>query len=782
MDKLIPTVNKLQDVFNTVGQDEIDLPQIVVVGSQSSGKSSVLENIVGRDFLPRGSGIVTRRPLVLQLVNVPYDKESAADSTAPPARAQFLHLPGKVFTDMSEVRREIERETDRLAGSNKGIVKTPIHLRISSTDVLNLTLVDLPGITKIPVGDQPSDIESQTRNLVFEYISKPNSIIVAISPANVDIVNSESLKFAREVDPKGSRTIGVITKIDLMDRGTNSLDILTGRVYPLRLGFVGVVNRSQEDTVANKPIAESLAYESDFFLNHPVYRTIQQHCGTGNLAKLLNHLLMQHIRDHLPNIKTKINALISQTEQELSSYGRMTTKNDSVSNASRLLKAVTLFSTEFSNSIEGTAPEMSTAELCGGARLYYIFNEIFASGLDSVNPTANLTNHDIRTAIRNSTGPRASLFVPEIAFQLLVKPQIKSLEPPAQRCVQLAYEELMKIGLSCGNNEMRRYPRLHARVMEVVSDLLRERVGPTAAYVESLISIERAYINTNHPDFIGGPGAISDLQRKMERKRKEASRSRVGNKAVSAARHRSIDAEAVIVNAHGSVDEIVYDTNSIDTNEIDDRLDDGRTRAKHDGMASEHHHRNASASSGSQLRRPVSGSPVGSTSSPNGPAHGKFFTSFFGASGRRDGLHVSADEPRVGHVSVIPVPNRLSNLAGEGTSFDEDVVALSAQMSTDLTTAEQRDEMETTLIRSLIASYFSIVRKSVQDLVPKAIMHLLVNEVCHNMQNRLVEELYKEPLIGDLLQEDPALVAERDQCEAMLGVYKKAFAIINEAM
>ncbi|KAJ2059667.1 Dynamin- GTPase protein [Coemansia sp. S146] len=777
MDKLIPTVNKLQDVFNTVGQDEIDLPQIVVVGSQSSGKSSVLENIVGRDFLPRGSGIVTRRPLVLQLVNVPYDREGAADSMPPPARAQFLHLPGKVFTDMAEVRREIERETDRLAGSNKGIVKTPIHLRISSADVLSLTLVDLPGITKIPVGDQPSDIESQTRNLVFEYISKPNSIIVAISPANVDIVNSESLKFAREVDPKGSRTIGVITKIDLMDRGTNSLDILTGRVYPLRLGFVGVVNRSQEDTVANKPIAESLAYETDFFLNHPVYRTIQQHCGTSNLAKLLNQLLMQHIRDHLPNIKTKINALISQTEQELSSYGRMTTKNDSVSNSSRLLKAVTLFATEFSNSIEGTAPEMSTAELCGGARLYYIFNEIFASGLDSVNPTANLTNHDIRTAIRNSTGPRASLFVPEIAFQLLVKPQIKSLEPPAQRCVQLAYEELMKIGLSCGNNEMRRYPRLHARVMEVVSDLLRERVGPTAAYVESLISIERAYINTNHPDFIGGPGAINDLQRKMERKRKEASRSRVreaGNKTISGARHRSIDTDTVIVNAHGSVDETVYDASSIDANEIDDRVDDVRAKAKYDGFAS--------VSSGSQLRRPGSGSPIGSTSSPNGPAHGKFFTSFFGASGRRDGLHVSADEPRVGHVSVIPVPNRLSNLAGEGTSFDEDVTALSAQMSTDLTTAEQRDEMETTLIRSLIASYFSIVRKSVQDLVPKAIMHLLVNEVCQNMQNRLVEELYKEPLVADLLQEDPALVAERDQCEAMLGVYKKAFAIINEAM
>ncbi|KAJ2799637.1 Dynamin- GTPase protein [Coemansia guatemalensis] len=791
MDKLIPTVNKLQEVFNTVGQDHIDLPQIVVVGSQSSGKSSVLENLVGRDFLPRGSGIVTRRPLVLQLVNVPptasedsTGSETSSDSDMNAARAQFLHLPNKIFTDMSEVRREIERETERLAGGNKGIVRTPIQLRISSPDVLNLTLVDLPGITKIPVGDQPSDIEMQTRSLVYEYISKPNSVIVAISPANVDIVNSESLKIAREVDPKGTRTVGVITKIDLMDRGTNSLDILTGRVYPLRLGFVGVVNRSQEDTLANKPISESLVYESDFFRNHAVYRTVQQHCGTATLARLLNQLLMQHIRDHLPGIKTKINALISQTEQELASYGRMSKDGDLASNSSRLLKMVTIFASEFSSSIEGTASEMSTSELCGGARLYYIFNDIFASGLDSVNPTANLTNSDIRTAIRNSTGPRASLFVPEIAFQLLVKPQIKLLEPPAQRCVQLAYEELMKIGLSCGNNEMRRYPRLHARAMEVISDLLRERVGPTASYVESMIAIERAYINTNHPDFIGGPGAINDLQRRLERRRKDSARQRVreASKAPVAARQRSVDVDTVVVNSHGATEEIA--ANAIaDANEIDESVESVHTKAMVNGIAERQ--RTVSVSSNAHIRRPGSGSPIGSSTSPNGPAaaQGKFFNSFFGAGGRgRDAMHVSAEEPRSGHGSVIPVPNRLSSTLGEGTSLDDDAAALSTQLSADLTIAEQRDEMETTLIRSLISSYFSIVRKSVQDLVPKAIMHLLVNEVCENMQNRLVEELYKEPLIAELLQEDPALVAERDQRAAMLDVYKKSFAIINEAM
>ncbi len=147
MDQLIPVVNKLQDVFNILGYDPIDLPQIVVVGSQSSGKSSVLESLVRRDFLPRGTDIVTRRPLVLQMLNENY--HDAMDIASAEEWAEFLHLPGKILTDFNQVRREIEKETERIAGSNKGISNVPIHLKIHSTKCVNLTLVDLPGITKV---------------------------------------------------------------------------------------------------------------------------------------------------------------------------------------------------------------------------------------------------------------------------------------------------------------------------------------------------------------------------------------------------------------------------------------------------------------------------------------------------------------------------------------------------------------------------------------------------------------------------------------------------------
>ena len=186
MKELIVTINKLQDVFTTTGTKlGLQLPQIAVVGGQSAGKSSVLENFVGkyvktttctfpfqkyykqtgyqfsRDFLPRGKDIVTRRPLILQLYHTSKDEW-----------AEFLHTKNQKYTDFTAVRKEIEDETDRETGKNKGISKKPIHLRIYSPNVLDLTLVDLPGLTKNPVGDQPDNIESQVwdnhhQNLIF---------------------------------------------------------------------------------------------------------------------------------------------------------------------------------------------------------------------------------------------------------------------------------------------------------------------------------------------------------------------------------------------------------------------------------------------------------------------------------------------------------------------------------------------------------------------------------------------------------------------------------------
>jgi dynamin 1-like protein len=212
---------------------------------------------------------------------------------------------------------------------------------------------------------------------------------------------------------------------------------------------------------------------------------------------------------------------MGQTQQELASYGSKQFSGKE-HRGSLILQLMTRFATSFISSIDGTSSEISTKELCGGARIYYIFNSVFGNSLETIDPTHNLSVLDIRTAIRNSTGPRPSLFVPELAFDLLVKPQIKLLEIPSQRCVELVYEELIKICHTCGSTELSRFPRLQGKLIEVVSDLLRERLGPSSTYVESLIAIQRAYINTNHPNFLGAAAAMSSVIASKNEKDKKA--------------------------------------------------------------------------------------------------------------------------------------------------------------------------------------------------------------------------------------------------------------------
>lgn len=241
---------------------------------------------------------MTRRPLVLQLINRPASKAQAngvkpeletTDSAANVDEyGEFLHIPGEKFYDFNKIREEIVRETETKVGRNMGISPSPINLRIYSPNVLTLTLVDLPGLTKVPIGDQPKDIEKQIRDMVLRYIGKPNAIILAVTAANQDLANSDGLKLGREVDPEGQRTIGVLTKVDLMDEGTDVVDILAGRIIPLRLGYVPVVNRGQRDIENKRPIQYALEHEKNFFESHKAYRNKASYCGTPYLARKLN--------------------------------------------------------------------------------------------------------------------------------------------------------------------------------------------------------------------------------------------------------------------------------------------------------------------------------------------------------------------------------------------------------------------------------------------------------------------------------------------------------------
>lgn len=512
----------------------LDLPQITVLGSQSSGKSSVLENIVGRDFLPRGTGIVTRRPLVLQLINRPAAGAKGGvqngDTPTPGAEGnvtnphewgEFLHLPGEKFHDFQKIREEIVRDTELKTGKNAGISPQPINLRIYSPNVLTLTLVDLPGLTKVPVGDQPRDIERQIRDMVLKFISKPNAVILAVTAANTDLANSDGLKLAREVDPDGNRTVGVLTKVDLMDQGTDVVDILAGRVIPLRLGYVPVVNRGQRDIDQKKAVSAALEAEKAFFENHSSYKSKANYCGTPFLARKLNTILMHHIRNTLPDIKAKIGSQLAKYQAELQSLGGPL---GDASGGNVVLTIITEFCNEFRTVIDGNSNDLSINELAGGARISFVFHELFANGVKAIDPFDAVKEADIRTILYNSSGSSPALFVGTTAFEVIVKQQIKRLEEPSLKCVGLVYDELVRIlsQLLAKNQSFRRFPALRERFNHVVIQFFKRCLAPTTKLVTDIVASEACYLNTGHPDFISGHRAMAIVNERLHPPEKPA--------------------------------------------------------------------------------------------------------------------------------------------------------------------------------------------------------------------------------------------------------------------
>ena len=438
MEKMIPLINKLQDAFQQTGQAlDIDLPQIAVVGSQSAGKSSVLETFVGKDFLPRGSGIVTRRPLVLQLINSPQGEW-----------AEFYHAKGKKFTSFDDVRKEIEDETDRMTGSNKGISAIPINLTVYSPNVLNLTLVDLPGMTRVPVGDQPKDIEQQIRDMLYQFITRDSCLILAVSPANSDLANSDAMKIAKEVDPDGLRTIGVITKLDLMDQGTDAKEILENRLLPLRRGFVGVVNRSQKDIDGKKDIKAAMQNERKFFMTHASYRHMADRMGTPYLQKVLNQQLTNHIRETLPTLKQNLQKQLLSMEKDVAKYKGFQ-NNDKGRRTKTMLQMVNQFSTNFQQAIEGSGVTVSTDSLTVGAKINKLFHERLPIQIAERKIEEKSLRREIKVVIQNTRGVRSGLFTPDMAFERIVKERIEELLTAPLNLVDNVTNEILESSKLC---------------------------------------------------------------------------------------------------------------------------------------------------------------------------------------------------------------------------------------------------------------------------------------------------------------------------------------------
>ncbi|KAH7377783.1 P-loop containing nucleoside triphosphate hydrolase protein [Pyrenochaeta sp. MPI-SDFR-AT-0127] len=305
---------EIRGLLQTVGQSEsLTLPSIVVIGSQSSGKSSVLEAIVGHEFLPKGHNMVTRRPIELTLVNTPD------------AHAEYGEFPalglGKV-TDFSQIQKTLT-DLNLAVPASDCVSDDPIQLRIYSPNVPDLSLIDLPGYIQVTGRDQPPELKERISELCEKYIRAPN-VILAISAADVDLANSTALRASRRMDPRGERTIGVITKMDLVD-AERGASLLNDKKYALRLGYVGVVCRvpanaggSKLFTRGNSNITSAIAKnEAAYFSSHPEFSS-ESHLavGTSNLKKKLMHVLEQTMAGSLKTTSEAIQRELAEATYE----------------------------------------------------------------------------------------------------------------------------------------------------------------------------------------------------------------------------------------------------------------------------------------------------------------------------------------------------------------------------------------------------------------------------------------------------------------------------------
>ncbi|PWZ21769.1 Dynamin-related protein 1C [Zea mays] len=437
MESLIGLVNRIQRACTVLGDHGGGdgegspweaLPFVAVVGGQSSGKSSVLESIVGMDFLPRGSGIVTRRTLVLQL-----HKTDGGH-----VYAEFLHAPRKRFTDFAAVRKEITDETDCITGKTKAISNVPIHLSMYSPHVVNLTLIDLPGLTKVVVEGQAESIVQDIENMVRSYVDKPNSIILAISPTNQDIATSDVIKIARDVDPSGDRTFGVLTKLDLMDKGTNAVDVLEGRQYRLQHPWVGIVNRSQVDINKNVDMLSARRKEKEYFESSPEYGHLAHKMGAEYLAKLLSQHLEAVIRAKIPSIIALINKTIDEIEAQLDRLGRPI-RGDTGAQLYTILDMCHAFDRVFKEHLDGGRP--------GGDRIYGVFDNQLPAALKKLPFDWHLSMQNVRKVISEADGYQPHLIAPEQGYRRLIDSSLSYFKGPVEAsvdAVHLVLKELVR--------------------------------------------------------------------------------------------------------------------------------------------------------------------------------------------------------------------------------------------------------------------------------------------------------------------------------------------------
>lgn len=502
--------------------------------------------------------------------------------------------------------------------------------------------------------------------------------------------------------------IGVVTKLDLMDRGTDARAIFTGTssdLPKLKLGYVGVVNRSQADITERKTIAESRRAEEDFFSKSMAYADLSHRLGTRFLVRECARLLVANIKASLPALERELAAALDKRKLEYAELGNQTPDNKK----RKLTEGLLLFCERYEALVSGTSGGDRGAELTGGARVERIFREIFVPEVTRFQVLDDLSHTQVRTLVRNVHGLGGGMFTPDAAFKRLVQDNIRRLKSPATKCVKLVHRELLAlVGLAANGETLVAYPELRASLEAFVTDLLQKNLDNANLTISSLLDMELCRINITHPDFAGAKD-ITGLTTSVETRLKRQTRS-------------------------GTIP-------------LQPRLDEGA----------------AVSSPGMKSGKYFGAAKTPKPSTPYVAAGKKIMTPEE-AKAVRDHMKAEVGEPTW----------RIDN---DGDNSELETAKL-MQFTDGLSFKE---EAEVHLLFELCASYFSIVKKTMADLVPKAITLRLVDASIKDMKSQVLEHLNTEAAVASLMASSPHIVQLADKLKISITALEQARAEIERA-
>ena len=521
--------NILNSIF--VNRKTVDIPKLVVVGSQSSGKSSILNSILGMDILPTGSNMSTRGPLQLELIQSPVEVKAVFgkydESRWTMIQEIEITYPNPTTEQKNSIESVIKKLTNEYAGIGMNITDIPIHLRIYSPNIPNLSLVDLPGLTMVACTDkgQPKDIKDKIKKLIGSYISNNQTIIMAVMPARSDIEADIALDLIKEYDPNGDRTIGILTKIDLMNVGNDITKLLENKVsvdLQLGYGYFAVKNRNNKESETIS-VQDGIKSEINFFNNHPIYShaKYKEKIGILSVSKKLGSILVNKLKKCFPSILEKLTSELHENKFKLEKLGTAIPEDKDLQSAF-IHKTIAKLNRSFISILADRGKNINSGR---NIKSHFIDFRKKVSQLDPFN-NENFNAEYIKNAISNCEGnhmsfPSPPIEVLEQLFKDPVKRPIFQIENPAKKCIKKVFNELIDlINVLIKKYGIDRFPEFQKSIISTcLNNVFLPNMHKTYNEIDNELLSQENYIWTENINFIealnnsksNGPSVIRNL-------------------------------------------------------------------------------------------------------------------------------------------------------------------------------------------------------------------------------------------------------------------------------